>query len=273
MRGSFPKRLAAMAAAMLGLSMAAVGIVVSATPAFAVSCPNPNHSDHQAFLWTSNTGDVSGVRAGVKFLKDSALCDWTSSNTPWDEVWLSVEVPGTGTTIVQMGFIHDYNFMEINEWCKFWATPGTGAVAQNYGCTGYSVDDEENFSIHQDSTKTHYVLDDCGKNTTDYSNCTTKSMGTADFSLPAGAVSQEEFYGSCGEHEWGYSGDNMKIGSVSGSPILTLQGLGAAGQWNARDWSTQPDEQNCTNGGNYNWLTADSNPVHGVKWFDSRNTS
>jgi hypothetical protein len=34
-----------------------------------------------------------------------------------------------------------------------------------------------------------------------------------------------------------------------------------------------PDDKNCTNGGNYNWLTADSNPVHGVKWVDSRNTS
>ena len=268
--------LGATLAVALGISGAgALAAFTAAQPAFAVSCPSPNPDDHQGFGWTHTSGglaDVQGVRSSIKFLKDSDLCDFTMTNSPWNAYYIAVEGTGGLESITQIGFFHDYNIAGVNEWCKFWATKDTGAQAQKYGCTGYSVDDWENVSIHQDGSETHYVIDDCGHNPSpdDYSNCTTKNSSATDFTSPSGEIDMEEFYGSCAMHEWGSGADNARVGSASGS-LLPIQGLDSSFVWSARDWGTHSDDDNCTNGGNYNWFTEDQTPTHGVKWYDSRN--
>ncbi len=89
-------------------------------------------------------------------------------------VWIAVVgTDPTGNSIVQLGVVKDYNAIGITQTCLFWAI--YGGVIQHYHCTGISDDDEINFYIHRDANQTHYVLDDCGVNTSDYSNCTTKN--------------------------------------------------------------------------------------------------
>jgi hypothetical protein len=250
---------------------AALIVLPASTPAFAVNCPSPFTYDEQGFHWTHTNAsgpDVMGVRAGVKFRKDANLCDPGMLGN--QRQWVQIGVEGTGgpNNIVSMGFVQRYNVFDLNEWCKVWFIGD--AVEHRYGCTGINQNDEVNFSIHQDGSHTHYVLDDCGLNTTGYGNCSTMNQSQADWAEPHGTIFQAEQYGACTQHMFGAQGDQEKVGSPTG-PILPIQGLDSSFQWDPRQWGTQSDLQTCQNGGNYNWYLKDTTPTHGVNWYDSRN--
>ena len=249
-----------------------------ATPAQAVTCGTVYTYDHQAFNWVhfANGGngapDVYGVRAGIKFRLDGALCgsDHGGAGEAFIAIWIGIIGDPTTGHIVQMGFVKDYNPFFVTETCFFWAID-TGQPTF-YHCTGMSDDSSENFSIHTWNNGQQYILADCGLggSNTDYSNCTVKSSSQNVWAQPTGQNSEEEHYGACDAHTFGAQGDQEKIGGVSGDPVLPLQGLASDGQWTARSWGNQGDEQGCGDPP-YHFQLKETNPSRGLNWYDTRN--
>ncbi len=280
------KRLRRLAAelAVGGLLVTGAGAAITAVaePALAISCGTVYIGDLQWFKWThtdvAGDPDVTGVRAGMKLRLDGANCPHTmGGNNQLQTIWIAI-VGSTGTNIVQMGFVKDYNSLGITHTCSFWAIPpGNGS---EYGCTGRSDDDAELFYIHLNNTHDHYVLDDCGTSTShaDYSSCTPENSGTAVFDQPHSEAALEEHYGSCDAHTFGASSDHERIGGWGTDPLLPLQGIATSDQnWTARSWGNQGDKNGCPIGssglGSYNLQLKESNPSRGLEWWDDRNAS
>ncbi len=197
-------------------------------------------------------------------------CPFSMLHNQNQTVWIAVVgTDPTGNSIVQLGVVKDYNAIGITQTCLFWAI--YGGVIQHYHCTGISDDDEINFYIHRDANQTHYVLDDCGVNTSDYSNCTTKNNSPTVWDHPVGQSSEEEENGACDAHTFGGSTDHERIGGPSG-PILPLQGVADSDpSWTARSWGKQSDDH-CTDPP-YHYALHQSNPSPGLDFYDTRNAS
>jgi hypothetical protein len=267
------RRFVALSTAIASLCGGFALIASGATPAQAITCGTVYHRDFQDFLWAHSTGgtpDVDGVRAGIKFRLDGALCDWSGPGSDQDvSIWIAVVGTGGAGKIVQMGFGKEYNPFGITETCFFYAIEG--GVPVNYHCTGMADGNEENFYIHPSPNGTHYYLSDCGTNTSDYSSCTLKDGTQAVWAEPSGSNSEEEIDGACDVHTFGAQSNQEKIGGVTGDPELPLQGL-ANGTWMSRSWGRQNDLQGCGDPP-YHYQLKEANPSRGLNWYDTRNAS
>lgn len=273
----------------------------AAAPAMAVSCPDSFYwsAAGQGFVWrhlNGSSADVAGLRSGVKWTGDGALCDFKSSQPAGQSVWIGVQGynPSTGYPVslhlVQAGLIDGWTSGGNVVYCRFWTDQAHSLVAQVYDCNTNSpqhpvnvtAGDSVNFDIHTVNNGNNYETDDCGVNTSGYGSCSTLSTAQAVWDWPEGTAFSEEDYGAnnpdCDQHAYGASSNQEKIGDPTG--LLPLQGslVATPNTWNARSWGTtyavQPngDPANPCNDPPMHYYLKESNPTRGLDFYDTRNS-
>jgi hypothetical protein len=186
-----------------------------APPASAAACPPVSAHDFVSTAW--NTTSATGVEAPVQLRKNGTICAPNTTEADQDSSWISLE-PTDGSAIVQMGFIHFWNYaIGSAQFCRFWATGG--GAAHVYKCGSDASGAYVFFKIYKfydtDSRFYYYNLLDCGS--TAYTACTSYDASQRSWASSWGIVAAETTYGgvACTDRIMGTSAAPANVGTSS----------------------------------------------------------